>query len=280
MTRADILMVTHRSDPFLHLSLPRLLSTCGEDDHVWLWHNGGDEQTLDALQTYLDDPRVARFHHSEVNVRLRGPLTWLMQESRAAYLGKVDDDCLVSPGWIDTFVAAHEANPSFGVVGSWRHPDEDLIPELADAKTRTFAGGHTLMQNVWVQGSGFLLKRDWVDRVGVLQGDETFPRYCIKLAQAGAVNGWYRPFVREDHMDDPRSPSTLIRSDADLARRMPLSARATGVRTVADWQAQLQRSAAVVQAASLDPRDHVGWRARAGRRLRRLRRITGRPVQW
>lgn len=280
MTRADILMVTHRSDPFLHLSLPRLLGTCGPDDRVWLWHNGGDERTLKALERYLDDPRIARFHHSPQNVRLHGPIEWLMSGSTAAYLGKVDDDCLVSPGWIDTFAAAHEANPRFGVIGSWRHPDEDLVPELADAKTRTFEGGHALMQNVWVQGSGFLIKRQWVDRIGVLRPDETFPRYCIRLAQAGAVNGWYRPFVTEDHMDDPRSPSTLIRTDADLAARMPLSARATGVRTVADWQAQLRRSAAFVQAASLDPRHHVGWRARLRSGRRRVRRLTGRPSQW
>lgn len=280
MTRTDILMVTYQSTPYLHLSLPRLLETCSSDDRVWLWHNGDDGATLEALHAYRSHPAVTRFHHSKQNVRLNPPLRWLMRESRATYLSKVDDDCLVSPVWLDTFDAAHVANPQFGVVGSWRHPDEDLVPELADAKTETFADGHALMRNLWVQGSGFLLKRAWVERVGMLREDESFPAYCIRLARAGAVNGWYRPFVLEDHMDDPRSAHTLIRSDADLLKRMPLSARAHGVTSLAEWQAQLQHSARVVQAASLRVQDHAGWRPRLKTRVRRLRRLTGRPRRW
>lgn len=279
-TRADILMVTHRSAGYLHLSLPRLLSTLGTDDRVWLWHNGDDEATLEALRPFREDPRVHRFHHSRDNVRLREPTSWLWRESDARFVSKVDDDCLVSPGWLDTFAAAHEANPQFGVIGSWRHPPEDLRPELAGRKVRAFAGGHELLLNLWVQGSGYLMSRSVVERVGPLRSEESFTDYCIRTSRAGAVNGFYHPFVPEDHMDDPRSPHTLIRTDADLKARMPLSAEVNGVTTVEAWTDQLRQSALLLQSASLDPRAYSGWRAKGRSARRRFAALAGRPVRW
>lgn len=278
--RADIIMITYRSAGYLHLSLPRLLSTLGEHDRVWLWHNGDDEETIEALRPFTEDARVECFHHSRENVKLREPTSWLWRESSARFVAKVDDDCLVSPGWLDVFTAAHNANPQFGVIGSWRHPSEDFRPELAGPKIQSFAGGHRLLRNLWVQGSGYLMKRTLVDRLGLLGDDESFTSYCIRTARKGAVNGFYYPFVAEDHMDDPRSRHTLIRTDADLEDRMPLSARANGVSTVAAWTEQLKQSALVLQSASLDPREYSGWRAKRTALRRRAARLTGRPARW
>ncbi|QDB80229.1 glycosyltransferase [Georgenia wutianyii] len=278
--RADILMITYRSAGYLHLSLPRLLETLGERDRVWLWHNGDDEATLEALRPFRSDPRVHRYHHSRENVRLREPTNWLWQESTARFVSKVDDDCRVAPGWLDTFTAAHDANPELGVVGSWRHPDSDYLPALAQRKTVTLAGGHRLMRNLWVQGSGYLMPRALAVQHGGIREGEAFTSFCIRLAQAGALNGFYYPFVPEDHMDDPRSPHTLIRTDADLRDRMPLSAAANGVETVADWTAQLERSARVLQAASVDPRAYVGWRRKVSSARKKVARLAGRPAKW
>lgn len=278
--RADIIMITYRSAGYLHLSLPRLLDTCGDDDRVWLWHNGDDEETIEALRPFRKDARVHKYRHSRENVRLWEPTSWLWQESDARFVSKVDDDCLVAPGWLDTFVAAHDENPAFGVVGSWRHPDDDFEPAHANRKIRTFRSGHQLMQNLWVQGSGYLLRREMIERHGVLRTDESFPNYCIRIARAGAVNGFYFPFMPEDHMDDPRSPHTLIRTDADLAARMPLSAQANGVRTVDDWLTQLKQSAHILQTASLDLRSYSPWRRKIRSVRRRLMRVGGRPGRW
>lgn len=278
--RADILMITYRSAGYLDLSLPRLLETVGPSDRVWLWHNGDDEETLEALRPYRRDPRVHRFHHSRRNVRLREPTTWLWQEATARYVSKVDDDCLVAPGWLEAFTPAHEANPEFGVIGSWRHPPEDFRAALAQRKIQEFAQGHRLLRNHWVQGSGYLLRRALIERHGLLRQDESFTGYCLRLARSGAVNGFYFPFVPEDHMDDPRSAHTLIHTDADLAARLPLSAQANGVRTVADWTAQLERSALLLQSASLDLREYGGWRRAVRSVRRRVDLMRGRRAQW
>lgn len=278
--RADIIMITYRSTGYLDLTLPRLLDTLGDDDRVWLWHNGEDEATIEALRPFTQDDRVLRYHHSRENVKLREPTSWLWRESSARFVSKVDDDCLVSPGWLDTFTAAHDANPDFGVIGSWRHPPEDFRPELAARKIQTYAGGHRLLRNLWVQGSGYLMSRALTTRHGLLGPAESFTDYCIRAARGGAVNGFYYPFVPEDHMDDPRSPHTLIRTDADLLSRMPLSASVNGVCTVEEWTEQLRRSAHVLQTASLDPRAYSGWRAKSRAARRRLSRWAGRPARW
>lgn len=276
--RADILMITHRSAAYLPLSLPRLLSTCGERDRVWLWQNGDDEETIEALRPFRSDPRVHRYHHSRENVRLREPTCWLWRNSVGEFVSKVDDDCLVTPGWLDTFAAAHHDNPQFGVIGSWRPLEEDLLPERAQQKVQRYNGGHQLLRNLWVQGSGYLMPRSLVDRHGLLREEESFTRYCIRAARVGLVNGFYYPFVREDHMDDPRSPNTLIHTDEDLAERMPLTARNNGVRTVEQWIDWMTQDAYALQTASLDPRSYQRWRLKLRRVGRQVRKFVPRQV--
>lgn len=278
--RANIVMITYRSAGYLHLSLPRLLDSLSEDDRVWLWHNGDDEATLEALRPYTTDPRVARFHHSRENVRLREPTNWLWQESTAEFVSKVDDDCLIDPGWLETFAAAHRDIPGLGIVGSWRHWPQEFRPDLAERKIQTFPGGHRLMRNPWVQGSGYLLRRQAAVDLGCLRPNESFTEYCMRLAMGGAINGYYFPFVAEEHMDDPRSPHTLIRNDADLADRLPLSAQRNGIRTVSDWTAQLERSAVVLQKAPYELKYYRGWRPKARRIRQRVQRLLGLRVTW
>jgi len=278
--RLDILMVTHDQPDYLRLSLPRLLETCDERMRVWLWHNGTHEETLELSRSFADDPRVARFHHSVENVPLREPTNWLFESSNADYLSKVDDDCLVSPEWAKTFIAAHEDLDRFGAIGSWRFLDQDYRPELAEPKIKGFPGGHRLLQNMWVQGSGFVLKRACVERHGALGPGQTFTKYIVGLSLKGWVNGWYMPFVAEEDMDDPRSPNTRLRTDEDLRARLPLTARYNGITTLEDWKEQIVRTALASQAATLDHRYYQGWRLKRHNAWLRLKRLAGDTRKW
>lgn len=278
---ADILMITYRRAGAVKLTLPSLLSTLSPDDRVWLWHNGDDEETLAAVREHAGHPLVARFHHSRVNEKLRVPTMWLWENATGAYLSKVDDDCLERPEWLDTFRSAHEANPDLGAVAGWRQYPDEFIPELALPKIVDLAGGHRLMKNLWVQGSGYLVKRAHMVRTGPLPADGSFAKWCMSLARTGAVNGYYYPFLFEDHMDDPRSEFTLMRTDEDLIRSAPLSAVRNDVRTVAEWNARRRREAVVIQSASTDLRDYEGWpllRRKITRRTRDL--VRGRRTSW
>jgi hypothetical protein len=273
-------MVTYDQPEYVKLSLPRLLETCDDDMRVWIWHNGTDEETLELSRSFADDPRVDRFHHSVENVPLREPTNWLLTGTRADHVSKVDDDCLVSPGWAQTFIAAHEANPELGAVGSWRFLEEDFEPEHALPKIRDLAGGHRIMQNMWVQGSGFVMKRACVDRHGPLGPGQTFTKYVVDLSLAGWINGWYYPFIREEDMDDPRSPNTRFRTDQDVRDRLPLTAKYNGITTLAEWQELILRTAHRSQAATLDPRYYRGWRHRRHNLWLRAKRAAGQTQKW
>jgi glycosyltransferase involved in cell wall biosynthesis len=277
---ADILMVTYDSPESTELCLSRLLDTCGDHASVWLWHNGDHRPTLDVVEKYRHHPRVARFHHCPENLKLWTPTNWLLENSKADYLSKVDDDNLLPHGWIETLMAAHEAVPGLGVLGCWRFADEDFVPELANRKIKEFPGGHRVMLNLWTEGSCFLMKSRCRDDNGLLEKGQSFPQYCKKLAMKGWQNGYYFPFVKYENLDDPRAPHTLIRSDEDFRRSLPLTAQYNGVSTMEEWTDQLRRSARAVQSASADPDDWRGWR-QAWRSLRlRARKLVGIRNSW
>ena len=273
-------MITYRWPSYVAQTLPRLLATCREDVRVWIWHNGEDEQTLKVVRSFATHPRVAAFHHSPDNQRLRAPTNWLWEHATGEFLGKVDDDCLVSDGWVELLRRAHDDEPALGVIGSWRFPDEDFVPSVAAAKITTVGGGHRLLRNPWVQGSGYLMKRRCVEDNGLLRDGQSFTSYCIELAAMGYVNGWYYPFVREEHLDDPRSPLTGLRTETDFQDRFPLTARLRGIGSLAQWDEENRRSAYSVQSAHQDPRFHRGWRRRLRSRIYWLnRRILRRGAQ-
>jgi glycosyltransferase involved in cell wall biosynthesis len=278
MTGTDILMITYNRPEYVRISLPALLDTCGPDDRVWVWHNGTDAETLAAVGESRD--RLHRFHHNVDNAGLREPTNWLWRESTGDYVSKVDDDCVEDPRWLGILRTAHEQVAEFGVIGAWRFPEEDTDPELMAPKLADYPHGHRLLRNHWVQGSGYLAKRAVVEQVGPIADAESFTTWCLRAARAGWINGWYHPFVREDHMDDPRSPNTIYRTDADLMARRPLSARNTGVTTVAEWTDHMRHSARLVQSASLDLRQYEGWRLRRRTAVRRIRLALTGKAPW
>lgn len=269
----DILVITYNRPEYTALALRRLLETCDETMRVWIWHNGKHAETLEVARSLASHPRVHRFNESADNVGLRTPTNWLWREAGGAYLSKVDDDCLLPAGWAQRLRQAHEDEPRFGILGCWRFFPEDFDPTLATPKISAFGGGHQVLQNFWVEGSGYLMKRACLVRQPQLGPRDSFTSFCIARALEGWVNGWYYPFIEQEHMDDPRSPHSLLHSDEDLRRYMPLSAQTNRVASVKEWQAQLRRSARIVQAASIDRRDYRGWRSMLRRAQQRIGRL-------
>lgn len=253
-------MITYNRAAYTELSLKALLDSCDEHMRVWVWHNGTDAATRAVVQKYSRHPRFHHLHVSDENKKLREPTNWFWSSSNARYLTKVDDDCILETGWGARLRQAHEDNPELGMVGCWRFPDEDFVPELANKKIVDIAGGHQLMRNCWVQGSGYVMKREVVDQLGLLREGESFPAYGIRAAVAGWKNGWYYPFVREEHMDDPRCPYCLAQKEDTFGATAPLTALSNGVTNTAEWIAHERYMARTVQAADPDPRAWIGWR--------------------
>jgi glycosyltransferase involved in cell wall biosynthesis len=276
---ADVLMITYNRPAYTRLALSTLLERSSPTTRVWLWQNGDDPETLAVVEGFKS--RLHRYHHSRENARLTLPTNWLYGNARGAYLSKVDDDCIVPEQWDVKLAQAHQDEPRFGVLGCWRFPDEDFVPELAHRKIQTFGGGHRVLVNMWVEGSGYLMKRACVERLGLLHHRRTFSDYCIRIGCAGWINGWIYPFLYQEHMDDPRAAHSALRTDADLRHRLPLSALKNGVTTLDAWVAQLRRSARLVQSAPIDPAYWTPIRRRARNLFKNLRRVfLGETSHW
>ena len=279
MDAVDVLVVTHNRPEYTLKTLDRLIESVPASTRLWLWHNGTDEATLSIAYEASERAPNAVFRHCPENAPLRVPLNWVIAEGTAPFAAKIDDDCLVPDGWLQTTTSVLTANPGLGAVAGWHYPESDFDPDLAAHKIRDLEAGYQLMQNPWVQGSGFVISRAWLDQAGPLCEDESWTQYARRLARLGSINGWLLPLILIDHMDDPRSPNTCLRTDHDIVRAAPLSARRNGVTTIEAWQSQLERSARIVLTY---PAEDVGggsvitrlmWRARG--RLRRY--IKGAP---
>ncbi len=274
MKTIDILMITYRRPRYTRLALGRLLETCNDNMRVWVWHNGDHAETLEVVQSFAQHPRMHRIHHCPENQRLNGPTNWFFTESKGDFVTKVDDDCLMPYGWAETLTQAMADEPRFGILGCWRFQEEDFDPALANWKIQSF-GRHKVLRNMWVEGSGYLMRRECVEKVGLILPKRTFSDYCIRVGGLGYINGWYWPPLRQPHLDDPREPLSEIKTDEDLLKNLPLSAQRAGIRTRADWTARLQRSAREVQCASIDPRIYVGWRRKLRNGVARLKKLMG-----
>lgn len=270
----DVLMITYRRPHYTRLTLERLLATCNENMRVWVWHNGDHQETLDVVRSFSGHPRFHRFHHCPENLKLRVPTNWLYTESKGGFVSKVDDDCMMPFGWGETLLKAMRDEPRFGILSCWHFQEDDFVPELAKGKLQTF-GGHTVLRNMWVAGSGYLMRRRVVEKYAPIQEHETFSGFGMRAALGGEIVGWYWPPLRQLHLDDPREPLTAIKTDEDLLKELPLSAIKSGVKTRADWIARLKRSAREVQAASIDPSYYTPWRRAMRRGMTRVKKLLG-----
>lgn len=271
----DILMVTYNRLDYTRLALPRLLDSCDSSMRVWLWHNGTDEPTLRFVQEQAKHPRVHQFHHSVENKRLWEPTHWIMTHSKAELISKVDDDNLMPDKWGAKMRAAHASEPKLGVLGCWPFMPEDVVPELVEKKLINLPAGGQVMQNCWVGGTGFVMKSECIRKHGPQRQGQTFPNYCVHLAAAGWINGWFYPFIYMPNLDDPRCDGTLLKTEADLASGAGLSARRAGVKSIRELRERQTKLAHQIQLASVDPKLYVGWRAKLRNAVKPIRKLVG-----
>ncbi|HEU5123470.1 MAG TPA: glycosyltransferase [Verrucomicrobiae bacterium] len=273
--RVRILMITYNRPGYTELALRRLCETAPEYAGITVWDNNSNAELRAVLKQFESHPRIEKIIYNPTNDRLHGPTTWFWNNAGdAEFLCKVDDDCLMPPNWCETLEAAHRDIPEAGILGCWRFLDEDFDEKLASRKIQQF-GQHRILRNCWVEGSGYLMKRAVLDKIGNLLPKESFTSYCVRAAANGFINGWYFPFLYQEHMDDPRVPSSGIRTEEDFQRLRPLSANTFKIENRAQWIERLKYSAWVLQACSYDPRHYSGWRYQA-RKL--LSRVTGKRI--
>jgi len=262
-----ILMITYNRPSYTELSLKTLCENIPESAKIVIWDNASEEPTRSVVKKYENHPRVERIIFNSTNEKLRRPTNWFFGNYRDAdFLSKVDDDCLVPVRWCEILQQAHIDIPRAGILGCWRFFPEDFNEEVASKKIFRY-GNHQVMRNCWIEGSGYMMKRDVLDEIGLLREGESFTTYCIRAAAKGFINGWYYPFLFQEHMDDPRAEHTGIRSEEDFKKLIPLSAVTFNIQNKEAWIQRLRQSAQRLQGYSIDPYDFIGVRAKLKRKL-------------
>ncbi len=212
-----IVIPTHNRLEYTQKTIPRLLEDPAEEFELYLWDNASTDQTAEYLKS-LSDPRIADVHISKTNEGQVGAMNWAWSQTKSELVGKLDNDCLPTPGWTRTFAKAHQEIPQLGAVGMWHFFEEDFDYDRARHKIQEF-NGHQIFRHPWVAGSGFILKRKTFLEQGLWKpGHMTGTTYYfMQMARAGYINGWYYPLIYQEHMDDPKSKYCMIKDAESFA---------------------------------------------------------------
>ena len=240
-----------------------------------IWDNGSTDGTVEYLKREVSDGRIRDVVFSEENVGQTAAVNAIWGRSKANLLGKLDNDCIVSPGWTRKLSQAHRDIGKLGVVACWHLGREDFDEQRAGAKIQQF-GGHRVLRHPWTCGTGVLVKREVFERMGPIR-EQAMTRYWIDMARAGYVNGWYYPLVCQEHMDDPKSEHCVTRDEQEIERMREgtFSLKYHGIRNMEDRWRLRERVLSDILDAPWEVKYYIGWRGKMRRLKDNIRRRTG-----
>ncbi len=261
--KVALAFITYNRLDYTKLALRSILANDQDDFALTIWDNASTDGTAEYLST-VDDPRIAEVILSKENAGQIAAVNEIWAKSKADLLGKLDNDCLMTPGWVGKLAEAHEDIPELGVVACWHYPLDEFDEQAARkaGKIQQF-GDHQIVRHPWTCGTGLLLKRSTYERFGRLQGKGT-TRYWMKIAYAGLINGYHFPLIPQEHMDDPRSRYTLVSDDESVRQygRTACVLRDNGINTIEDRWKRRQMILRNLNAGPWDVRHYTGWRGR------------------
>ncbi len=268
----DLAFITYNRLAYTKLSLASILADRTEEFLLTIWDNGSTDGTVEYLKNEVTDPRIRDIVFSKENVGQTAAVNSIWGNSKADLLGKLDNDCLMTPGWTRILAQAHEDIPKLGTVACWHFPLEEFEYERAKHKIQTF-GRHQIFRHPWTCGTGLLIKRETYERMGPIEERMT-TQYWLRMAAAGYINGFYYPLVCQEHMDDLKSRYCQINTEEGLRKHANVTAglQVRQFKNVDDslrWRQEIIHN---LLDDSYDPRHYLGWR----RKWRRLRELAAR----
>lgn len=271
-----LVLVTHNRLDYTRKTLGSVLADDKSDFELYIWDNASSDETPDYLRS-IKDPRIKDIVLHNENLGPTVAMNRLWNRSNSEFVAKLDNDCLVTPGWLEVLTKAHRDVPEFGALACWHFRLEDFDHKIADHKIRQY-GGHTVFQHPFVCGTGFVIKRSTYQKLGPWpegSRDIGTTDYFLRIARAGYINGWYYPFVLQHHMDDPLSPHCCYHDDESL-RRVQAVTYTLRMNKLDSFEKRLRRRDEVIRnlmCGPIDPKYYFGWRSALRRRLRMCDRV-------
>ena len=212
-----LVLVTHNRLSYTKKCIEYIFKDQISDFDLYIWDNASTDETPEYLMS-LSDSRLVKVHLSKENLGQTVAMNQIWQESKAELLSKLDNDCLVTEGWLKTLGEAHRDIPNLGAIACWHYMADDFDERIAALKIKEI-NGHKIFRHPFVCGSGFVMKRETF--VKMKPWPEGSPNigttgYFLNMALNGMINGWYYPLILQHHMDDPLSPHCIYTDDKSL----------------------------------------------------------------
>ncbi|UCG57797.1 MAG: glycosyltransferase [Phycisphaerales bacterium] len=258
----DLIFISYNRLEYTKLALASVLADPTEQFNLTIWDNASADGTVEYLKKEVDDPRIADIVCSRENVGQITATNEVWGRSKADLVGKLDNDCLVTPGWTRTLAAAHRDIDNLGVVACWHYFPDDFDYERAKDKIQSF-GRHRILRHPWTCGTGLLIKQETFKRLGLIDNEAT-TGYWLKMARAGYVNGFYYPLVLQEHMDDPKSQYTMLKDEQSYqaAKEVTFNINRHGQETLEDRWLWRRKVLDNLLDGPWDVRHYVGWRSK------------------
>lgn len=259
-----LVLPTHNRLYYTQQTISRLLEDGAEEFELYLWDNASTDETPEYLKS-LKDPRIQEVILSKDNVGQTGAMNYAWNKTKTELVGKLDNDCLVTPGWTSIFAQAHKDIPELGALGMWHFFIEDFDYERAKHKIQQF-NGHQIFRHPWVAGSGFIIKRQtFIEQGPWKEGNMVGTTYYfLKMAMSNYINGWHYPLVLQEHMDDPKSSHCLIVDEESYRRfeRITFGLKSGRYNDIAGRLMFREEIVRNLLDDPYEPRYYLGWRSK------------------
>jgi glycosyltransferase involved in cell wall biosynthesis len=268
--KIDLAFITHNRLEYTKLALASVLADPKEEFSLTIWDNASSDGTAEYLKAEVKDPRIKEVIVARKNVGQVAAINHVWKQSKGDLVGKLDNDCIVTPGWTKALAQAHQDIPELGVIACWHYFPEDFNLERAKHKIQRF-GPHQILRHPWTCGTGLLLKRETYKDIGQMRGAGT-TGYWLRMARAGHVNGFYYPLIYQEHMDDIRSKHNRTRAMSfEEAYKTSNTWRVGSIHDQESYRHFNEKILDNVLSGSYDPREYVTpfWQ-RLWRRLNKI----------
>jgi len=212
----SLVMFTYNRIEYTRETLHTLMENTHYPFDLYIVDNNSNDGTREWLETVrLEYPdRIKDIRYNSTNEGLPGPTNDFWGRVDSELIGKVDNDTLVPPGWLERLVEAHQKIPKLAVVGGYHFRPEDFDDN--SVRSRLYAHhGIKILPDIHIGGCCYLMKKSIQKIFGPMKFNPAlkihgWTEYQNLLAGAGYIVGYLYPLIQLEYMDDPRSKKCLI----------------------------------------------------------------------
>jgi hypothetical protein len=208
--RASIIVLTYNQVEYTRQCVASLLRHTPQPYELIFVDNASGDDTLDYLRTVPNSKLVVNAE----NLGFAGGNNQGLTLAEGEYVVLLNNDAIVTPGWLDTLLDVFERNPQVGFAGPRSNyvagaqllanvPYSGLedLDGFAEERARTFARQGSF--SGFIVGFCLALRRSVVERIGGLDtrfgnGNYEDNDYCLRALRAGWL-GWIADDVFVHH---------------------------------------------------------------------------------